>query len=127
MASGASCQAPEDEHLRAGPDSALEAPVIPVRLNLRNFMCYTDVHEPLEFDGIRVACLAGANGNGKSALLDAMTWALWGKARTNRADDLMHQSPSATDMEVEFEFRLCDAKYRVLRKRSRRGGEGRML
>ena len=53
--------------------------MIPIRLALRNFMCYREGE--LSFEGLHVACLCGDNGNGKSALLDAMTWALWGKAR----------------------------------------------
>ena len=60
--------------------------MIPLRLQVRNFMCYRDNVPPLVFEGIHLACLAGANGHGKSALLDAMTWALWGKARAKRDD-----------------------------------------
>jgi len=33
--------------------------MIPLTLNLRNFMSYTDVHEPLRFDGLHVAVLTG--------------------------------------------------------------------
>ncbi|MEE9616307.1 MAG: AAA family ATPase [Anaerolineae bacterium] len=50
--------------------------MIPQRLSLTNFMCYRQAQ--LNFAGIHVACLAGENGAGKSALLDAITWALWG-------------------------------------------------
>lgn len=96
--------------------------MIPVRLNLRNFMCYTDVHEPLVFDGIRVACLSGSNGHGKSALLDAVTWALWGRSRARTADELIHSAPGCTEMEVEFDFLLSEALYRVIRKRSKKSG-----
>src|SRR3712207_129140 len=93
--------------------------MIPLCLRLRNFMSYGEAAEPLRFDGIHVACIAGNNGHGKSALLDAMTWALWGEARTRSADELIHTGQS--EMEVEFEFGLGEACYRVLRKRSRAG------
>src|SRR5216110_3729627 len=96
--------------------------MIPVRLNVRNFMSYTDVHEPLCFDGIHVAVLTGDNGHGKSALLDAITWVLWGRARARSVDELIHAG--ASEMEVEFEFALDEHQYRVIRKRQRRGKSG---
>ena len=95
--------------------------MIPIRLQVRNFMCYTDVHAPLLFEGFQLACLSGQNGHGKSALLDAVTWALWGKSRARTADELIHAAGAATEMEVEFEFLLGNGCYRVIRKRSRRG------
>ena len=63
--------------------------MIPQTLLLRNFMCYRDELPPLDFAGIQIACLSGENGAGKSALLDAMTWALWGEARLKSDDDLI--------------------------------------
>jgi DNA repair protein SbcC/Rad50 len=96
--------------------------VIPLTLNVRNFMSYTDVHEPLSFEGIHVAVLTGDNGHGKSALLDAITWALWGRARARSVDELIHAG--AAEMEVEFEFQLDEHQYRVIRKRQRRGKSG---
>lgn len=71
----------------------------------------------MSFEGIHVACLGGDNGNGKSALLDAMTWALWGKSRAKTDDELIHLG--MTDMEVEFEFAVGRERYRVIRKRSK--------
>lgn len=88
--------------------------MIPLRIRLRNFMCYRDP-SPLDLTGIHLACLAGDNGHGKSALLDAMTWALWGKARARSEDELV--TLGQHDMEVEFEFLLSNMHYRVLRKR----------
>ena len=96
--------------------------MIPISLNLRNFMSYTHVHEPLRFEGIHVAVLTGDNGHGKTALLDAITWALWGRARGRSVDELIHAG--ASEMEVEFEFQLHDQQYRVIRKRQRRGKSG---
>ena len=84
---------------------------------MRNFMCYRDNVPPLYFDGIHTACLCGGNGNGKSALLDAITWALWGKTRARSDDELIHLGQQET--EVEFEFTVGANRYRVLRKRAK--------
>ena len=91
--------------------------MIPVRLKLRNFMCYRDNVPTLDFTGLHLACLSGDNGNGKSAIIDAITWALWGKARAASDDDLIFTTQS--EMEVEFEFNVGDQLYRIIRKRSR--------
>ena len=90
--------------------------MIPVRLHVHNFLCYRQV-PPLEFGGIHLACLAGDNGSGKSALLDAMTWALWGKARARSDDDLVYAGER--DMEVQFDFAVGHERFRVIRKRSK--------
>ncbi len=102
--------------------------MIPVKLSMRNFMCYREDVPTLYFDGVHLACLSGNNGNGKSALIDAMTWALWGKARTNSDDDLIHSTQ--TEMEVEFDFNVGQQLYRIIRKRQRpkrRGSAGQSL
>ena len=74
----------------------------------------------MDFSGIDLARVAGDNGHGKSALLDAIIWPLWGKARAKRDDELIHLGQ--TEMEMEFEFALGENHYRVIRKRYSRGG-----
>jgi len=91
--------------------------VIPSKLLLRNFMCYRDDLPVLDFDGISIACLSGENGAGKSALLDAMTWALWGEARLKSDDELI--ALGAQEMEVDFIFALDGQDYRIIRKRAK--------
>ena len=91
--------------------------MIPSKLFLRNFMCYRDNVSPLHLDGIHLACLCGDNGNGKSALIDAITWALWGKSRAKSDDELIHLGQR--EMEVEFDFRVGKDEYRVIRKHSK--------
>jgi DNA repair protein SbcC/Rad50 len=81
-------------------------------------MCYRE-EQNLDFSGIHLACLAGDNGHGKSTLLDAMTWALWGQSRARRDDELI--SLGENDMWVEFEFGMGGQRYRVWRQRSRKG------
>jgi len=99
--------------------------MIPTQICLRNFMCYradTDGGAlALALDGIHVVCLSGENGAGKSALLDAITWALWGEGRV-ADDDLIAQGES--EMQVELTFQLGDQRYRVIRQRQR-GGTGK--
>jgi exonuclease SbcC len=98
--------------------------MIPHKLTLRNFMCYRDEAPPLHFDGLNVVCLSGENGAGKSALLDAMTWALWGEARGKSDDDLI--ALGQDEMEVDFEFVLDGVLRRVVRRRTR-GKRGQTL
>ncbi len=93
--------------------------MIPLKLTLRNFMSYGDEPTVLPFEGLHVACLSGDNGNGKSAILDAMTWVLWGQTRMGAtgSDELIRLG--AEEMEVRFEFELNTERYRVIRKRKR--------
>jgi exonuclease SbcC len=96
--------------------------MIPLKLTLHNFLCYRDP-AALDFSGLHLACLSGNNGHGKTAILDAMTWALWGRARSNLADDLIHLGE--TEMWVDFEFALGASRYRILRSRERKGRTGK--
>src|SRR5439155_24034292 len=97
--------------------------MIPVRLSLRNFMCYRDSTEVLDLTGIHLACLSGENGAGKSALLEAITWSLWGKARDRTIDDELI-TKGATEVEVDFELMLNGDAYRVIRRRAEKGKTG---
>jgi len=98
--------------------------MIPQQLSLTNFMCYRRAE--LNFAGIHVACLAGANGAGKSALLDAITWALWGHSRLGARQDDELVRLGEEEMAVEFTFGLGEQIYRVLRRR-KSGKRGRSL
>ncbi|MCY4367051.1 MAG: SMC family ATPase [Chloroflexi bacterium] len=97
--------------------------MIPVKLNIRNFLSYRENVPALDFTGLHVACLCGDNGHGKSALLDAITWCLWGQARGQVQDDLV--SYGADDARVELEFLARDGRFRAIRSRRRGGGRRR--
>jgi exonuclease SbcC len=94
--------------------------MIPVRLQLKNFMSYGTGVPPLELVGVRLACLSGDNGNGKTALLDAITWALFGETRASTEDDIVRLG--ADDCAVLFDFIVGGDKYRIKRQRGKRGG-----
>jgi DNA repair protein SbcC/Rad50 len=91
--------------------------MIPIKLTLRNFMCYRDNVPTINFESIHTACISGNNGHGKSALIDALTWALWGQSRASSDDELIHAGQN--EVEVEFEFAVGLQRYRILRRHTK--------
>ena len=89
--------------------------MIPQQLTLSNFLSYQQAN--LDFTGLHTACICGANGAGKSSLLEAITWALWGKTRTSYDEDVINSS--AQEVQVDFRFQCNGDHYRVLRSRRR--------
>jgi DNA repair protein SbcC/Rad50 len=92
--------------------------VVPLTLRLRNFLSYGSEEQVITFGTFPLICLSGKNGHGKSALLDAMTWAIWGQARkvsgTSKPDEhLLHLGK--TTMTVVFDFEFNTQQYRVRR------------
>lgn len=96
--------------------------MLPLRLTVQNFMSYGADCPPLDFGKFDLVVLSGSNGVGKSSLLEAITWALWGQARAASDDELIRLGQTA--MSVSFEFEVNGNRYKVLRKRQRktRGG-----
>ena len=89
--------------------------MIPLQLTLKNFLSYRDA--TLNFRGLHTACICGANGAGKSSLLEAITWVIWGKSRAATEDDVIHGN--AQNVRVDFEFRCNNQTYRIIRSRPR--------
>jgi len=98
--------------------------LIPLKLLVKNFLSYRDNVPVLDLEGVHIACLCGDNGHGKSALLDAITWALWGASRARVQEELVYQGES--DMLVDLEFQAGDGRYKVSRRfaRASRGRQG---
>ena len=89
--------------------------MIPLQLTLKNFLSYRDAS--LNFRGLHTACICGSNGAGKSSLLEAITWAVWGKSRAATEDDVINGG--ATSVRVDFDFSCNGQGYRVIRSRTR--------
>ncbi len=84
----------------------------PINLQMTGFLSYRDTAE-LSFEQFDLACISGNNGAGKSSILDAMTFALFGKARKN--DSSLINSASEKG-EVIFVFEYEGDKYRIIRR-----------
>lgn len=93
--------------------------MIPLRLSLRNFLSYGDAVQTVDFVPHHLICLSGKNGHGKSALLDAMTWAIWGQARKTggvaKADHGLVRLGQKS-MTVTFDFAFNGSTYRIKRE-----------
>ncbi|HEX2696575.1 MAG TPA: AAA family ATPase, partial [Anaerolineales bacterium] len=86
--------------------------MIPLRLRIVGFLSYRDPAE-IDFTLFDLACISGQNGAGKSSLLDAITWSLFGEARSKDKDSLINLQSKAA--EVIFTFKYEENIYRVIR------------
>lgn len=93
--------------------------MIPQKIQIKNFLSYGPIVQEINFVPYNLICLSGKNGHGKSALLDAMTWALWGQARkiagTTKADQGLLRL-GQTQMIVIFDFEFNGKSYRIRRE-----------
>ena len=93
--------------------------MIPLKLQIKNFLSYGSSVQTIDFGHYNLICLSGKNGHGKSALLDALTWALWGQARklsgNARADQGLLRL-GQTQMMVCLDFECNGQAYRIKRE-----------
>src|SRR5579859_6781015 len=93
--------------------------MIPLRLQIKNFLSYGAELQTIDFQPYHLICLSGKNGHGKSALLDAITWAIWGRARkiagAAKADEGLLRL-GQTHMMVCLDFMFNNKTYRIRRE-----------
>ncbi|MBN8657589.1 MAG: SMC family ATPase, partial [Anaerolineae bacterium] len=87
--------------------------MIPLHLRIAGFLSYRDPVE-LDFNMVDLACISGHNGAGKSSLLDAFTWSLFGEAR-GKGTDVINLSQDVKAAEVALTFLYEGNVYRVQR------------
>lgn len=98
----------------------------PIRLELKGFTSFRD-DQAIDFDGLDLFAIAGPTGSGKSSILDAMTYALYGYVdRVGRqVGQLVSQGQPR--MAVMLEFGVGKDRYRVARSTPARGASRILL
>ena len=95
----------------------------PIRLELKDFASFRE--EVIDFDDVDLFVLSGPTGAGKSSVIDAMCFALYGAVprydNVNLKEPVIHRSSS--EARVRFDFAVGGARYRSawLVKRSSSG------
>ncbi len=88
--------------------------MIPIQLTIEGFLSYQQA-VTINFEDFQLACVSGANGAGKSSILDAITWSLFGVARA-RSDAVINQNCQTAEVGFDFEYEKQD--YRIRRFKS---------
>ncbi|HEX2717900.1 MAG TPA: SMC family ATPase [Gemmatimonadaceae bacterium] len=83
-------------------------------LKLTNFRQHADTH--IDFD-LGLTGIIGANGSGKSTILEAIAWALYGQsaARGTRESIRFARAQPRSQVRVDLDFELGGHRYRVVR------------
>jgi exonuclease SbcC len=96
--------------------------MIPLTLTLTNFLSWRE-SATLDFGSLHLAGITGSNGAGKSSLIEAITWSLFGRSRGRSDDDVVHRVAvqKGESAAVIFIFALGESHYRVARRKKAGG------
>jgi DNA repair exonuclease SbcCD ATPase subunit len=84
-------------------------------LTYRNFLSAGDYDTTIELDKNTSTLIVGANGSGKSTILDAISFALFGKPHRNISKPQLVNSINGKNCVVEIEFTIGITEYSVVR------------
>src|SRR6266851_5439850 len=98
----------------------------PLTLKLRGFTSFRE-EQDLSFRGLDVFAITGPTGAGKSSLLDAITYALYGEVeRVGRACGQL-VSHGLPRLAVTLDFEIDRRQYRITRTTPARTGPTKVL
>ena len=98
----------------------------PIRLELKGFTAFRDA-QTIVFEGLDLFAIAGPTGSGKTSILDAITYALYGEIERVGRQAGQFVSQGQTRMAVLFEFAVDGERYRVTRSTPARTGSTKVL
>jgi exonuclease SbcC len=92
--------------------------VRPLKLEIRGLRSYVDARV-IEFDGVDLAAIIGDTGAGKSSILEAICFALYGKPSWSGSEAKSLISHGVDTMEVRFAFAAGGQTWEVYRSTSK--------
>ena len=95
----------------------------PIKLELTGFTCFKEL-QSISFDDLELFAIVGQTGAGKSSILDAITYALFGETSRLGSRGLEQLvSQGANGMQVALEFESGHERFRVSRAWSIKASE----
>ena len=99
----------------------------PVRLRIQGFTCFRD-EQDIDFRNLELFAIAGPTGTGKTSILDAMVFALYGEVPRMGAQRLGELISLGLDRaSAVLDFEVGASAYRVMRKIRRHGAAQTMI
>ncbi len=98
----------------------------PLALTLQGFRSHEDATE-LDLVGRNLIAIVGPTGSGKSSILDAMSYALYGKTARVKSGITRLVSSRSEAANVRLVFSIDDHKWQVTRTLPRKGSGGHLL
>ena len=84
-------------------------------IRYKNFLSSGNQFTSIKLDENKDTLIVGANGSGKSTVLDALTFSLFGKPFRKVTKSQLLNSTNERDAKVEIEFDIGDVPYKVVR------------
>ena len=85
------------------------------KIRWKNFLSTGNVYSEIDLTSSRTNLIVGTNGAGKSTILDALTFSLFGKPFRKINKPMLVNSINGKDMLTEIEFIIGKQEYKVIR------------
>ena len=85
------------------------------KVRWKNFLSTGNVFSEVDLQRSRTNLIVGTNGSGKSTILDALTFSLFGKPFRKISKSMLINSVNEKDTLVEIEFSIGKNKYHIIR------------
>ena len=85
------------------------------KVRWKNFLSTGNVYSEVDLQRSRTNLIVGTNGSGKSTILDALTFSLFGRPFRKISKSMLVNSVNEKDTMVEIEFSIGNNKYTIVR------------